>query len=449
MTNTTSPDQNTALTRLGRYARVGSTMGGLAAKMAGEKFFGLKIARADHAATLTAALGNLRGPLMKVAQLLATIPNALPPEYTQEFQKLQAQAPSMGWPFVKRRMQAELGVDWENNFSEFSRTATNAASLGQVHKATTTAGEVVACKLQYPDMQSAVEADLKQLKLVFNLFESYDKSINATYILQELSDRLYEELDYVREAKQGALYTHMLRDVPQVTVPAIVPTLCGQRLLTTHWLDGQSVLDFKDAPLETRNTLAKNLFYAWYVPFYHYGVIHGDPHLGNYSVRPDLGINLLDFGCIRVFPPQFVQGVLDLYKALDTNDKALAAHAFELWGFKNLSHALLDVLLVWARFLYRPLLENKTQIMGQSAEGQVYGRDIALKVHADIKALGGGVTVPREFVFMDRAALGLGSIFIHLQAEVNWYQLFHELAGNFDIKKLEKNQAAALKLVGL
>jgi predicted unusual protein kinase regulating ubiquinone biosynthesis (AarF/ABC1/UbiB family) len=442
-------DKNTRLTRLGRYARTTSLAGGLATKLVGEKLFGLKISRADHAAALTTALGNLRGPLMKVAQLLATIPDALPPEYLAEFQKLQAQAPSMGWPFVKRRMQAELGALWESKFAQFDKTAIAAASLGQVHKATMHSGQVVACKLQYPDMQSAVEADLRQLKLAFSIFESYDKSINAKYILHELSDRLYEELDYEREAKNGALYTHMLANVPQVSVPQTVPTLSGPRLLTSHWLQGDKILDFKTAPLETRNQLAKNLFYAWYVPFYHYGVIHGDPHLGNYNVRSDLGINLLDFGCIRVFPPSFVQGVLELYRALQTNDKNLAAHAFELWGFNNLSKDLLDVLLVWAKFLYRPLLEDKKQTMGQSAQGQVYGREIATKVHADIKALGGGVTVPREFVFMDRAALGLGSVFIHLQAEINWYEIFHELAGSFDVDRLATNQAAALKKVGL
>ena len=442
-------DKNTPLSRLQRYARTTSLAGGLASKLAAEKLFGIKISRADHAAQLTAALGNLRGPLMKVAQLLATIPEALPPEYVAEFQKLQAQAPSMGWPFVKRRMQAELGVDWESKFKSFDRVAAAAASLGQVHKAVTHGGINVACKLQYPDMQSAVEADLKQLKLAFTIFESYDKTINAKYILQELSDRLYEELDYEHEAKNGALYSHMLRNVPQVSVPQTVPELSGPRLLTSHWLQGDKILDFKDAPLATRNTLAKNLFYAWYVPFYHYGVIHGDPHLGNYNVRPDLGINLLDFGCIRIFPPSFVQGVLELYRALATNDNDLAAHAFELWGFKNLSKDLLAVLLVWAKFLYRPLLEDKVQTMGQSAQGQVYGREVALKVHADIQALGGGVAVPREFVFMDRAALGLGSVFIHLQAEINWYQLFQELAGSFDVDKMAQQQQAALKLVGL
>ena len=436
-------EQSTPVKRLGRYARVSTAMGGLAAKVAGEKFLGLKINRDDHANALKQALGNLRGPLMKVAQLLSTIPDALPPEYARELQQLQANAPPMGWPFVKRRMQAELGPDWEDKFEGFPRTAAAAASLGQVHKAVTKKGEVVACKLQYPDMQSAVEADLKQLKLIFSLYEAYDKAIQTKYITQEVADRLHEELDYLREAKHAKLYAAILKDEKAVHIPRVVDALCGPRLLTSTWLDGKSILDFKKAPIATRNQIALNLFRAWYVPLYDCGVIHGDPHLGNYSVRDDLSINLLDFGCVRVFPAKFIKGILDLYKALETGNRDMAASAYEAWGFKNLSKELLDVLNVWARFLYGPLLEDRVRTIGRS-EGTIYGRETAVQVHQKLREFG-GVAVPREFVFMDRAALGLGSVFIHLQAEVNWHRLFHELTADFDADALDKRQKAALK----
>src|SRR5690606_35197057 len=257
---------NSAVKRAGRYARVSTKMGGFAARMAGEKIFGLKGDREANARALKNALGSLRGPLMKIAQLLSTIPDALPPEYTRELQQLQASAPPMGWPFVKRRMSAELGPDWESKFREFPRVATAAASLGQVHKAVTTQGQVVACKIQYPDMESAVEADLKQLKLILSLYESMDKAVQTKEIVSEVADRLREELDYAREAKHGALYADMLSGEKKVHVPKIVPSLCGPRLLTAEWLDGKPILDFKTAPLEVRNDIALNLFRAWYVP---------------------------------------------------------------------------------------------------------------------------------------------------------------------------------------
>jgi predicted unusual protein kinase regulating ubiquinone biosynthesis (AarF/ABC1/UbiB family) len=156
-------DQASLGRQIMRYGRVGGTMAGLAARVAGERYLGIKIERGDHARQLTEALGNLKGPLMKVGQILATIPEALPAEYAKDFQQLQSNAPPMGWPFVKRRMKSELGADWETKFRSFDKNAAAAASLGQVHKAVTPDGRTVACKLQYPDMQSAIAADLNQL----------------------------------------------------------------------------------------------------------------------------------------------------------------------------------------------------------------------------------------------------------------------------------------------
>src|SRR5438876_962214 len=217
-------DDNSLTGRVRRYAQVSSAMGGLAARLAGERYLGLNLDRRRHAAELKAVLGGIKGPLMKVAQLLATIPDALPKEYVAELVQLQADAPAMGWLFVKRRMAAELGPGWERRFKSFAHEATRAASLGQVHRA---------------------------------------------------------------EALDG-------------------------RLL------------------------------AWYRPLYGTGVIHGDPHLGNYTVREDRSINLLDFGCIRVFPASFVKGVIDLYHALLKGDEELAVSAYEAWNFRNLSREVIE-----------------------------------------------------------------------------------------------------------
>src|SRR6476659_2505928 len=110
-------EKNRFTARARRYAKVGANVGGVAARMAGARMFGLDLDRARNAAELAAALGGLKGPIMKVAQLLATIPEAMPPEYINELTKLQSQAPPMGWAFVKRRMQAALGADWQKKFA--------------------------------------------------------------------------------------------------------------------------------------------------------------------------------------------------------------------------------------------------------------------------------------------------------------------------------------------
>lgn len=433
--------------RLGRYAKVGSSVGGLAVKLAGQRYLGLSLDRDRHAGELKAALGGLKGPLMKAAQLLATIPDALPPEYARELAQLQANAPAMGWAFVRRRMASELGPDWQSKFARFDKEASFAASLGQVHRATLPDGTEVACKLQYPDMASALEADLNQLKLVFAIGQRFDPAIRTDEIHAEITTRLREELDYRREARHAGLYRHMLRDEPDIHVADVVPGLSTDRLLTMGWLAGGPLLDWKTRSQEEKDALAQKMFRAWYVPFYRYGVIHGDPHLGNYTVRPDGGVNLMDFGCVRIFPPRFVRGSIELYRALMTDDTARAVAAYEDWGFSGLSHEMIAVLNRWAAFLYGPLMDDRPRRLTEGmAEG--YGREMAQNVFGELRKLG-GVRPPREFVFMDRAAIGLGAVFIHLRASINWHRLFEGMIEDFDVDALAARQQAALTEVGL
>jgi len=441
-------DDDSLSGRVKRYARVSTTVGGLAARLAGQRYLGIEIDRSHHAVDLTRALGGIKGPLMKVAQLLATIPNALPAEYARELATLQSNAPPMGWPFVKRRMASELGENWEQRFKSFEHEAARAASLGQVHHAIAKDGRALACKLQYPDMGSAVAADLTQRKVILSLYERYDRAVSTSEIHAEIGERLREELDYRREAAHMRLYRLMLAGEAGVTVPEPLPELSTERLLTMTWVEGTPMLEVVKASLASRNTIARNMFRAWYIPFYYYGVIHGDPHLGNYTVRKDDGINLLDFGCIRIFGAKFVKGVIDLYHALDRDDRDLAVSAYRAWGFGDLTPEVIDVLNRWARFIYAPLLDDRKRRIQEKEEEGVYGRELAEGVHRELRRLG-GIKPPREFVFMDRAALGLGSVFTHLKAEINWHRLFHELIEDFDAGELDKRQKKALAAAGV
>jgi predicted unusual protein kinase regulating ubiquinone biosynthesis (AarF/ABC1/UbiB family) len=450
--STPDAEQNRLSGRLSRYARVGANVGGVAARVAASRLLNRKGDDASNAKALTEALGGLKGPIMKVAQLLATIPDALPPEYAEELQRLQSEAPPMGWAFVKRRMQTELGAGWEGRFGSFEKTPAAAASLGQVHRAVTTAGASVAVKLQYPDMQSAVEADLNQLQVLFALHRQMDKAIDTREIFKEIGARVREELDYGHEARNARLYADVLSDVPLVRVPGVHADLSTKRLLTLDWLSGNKMLTYKGASQEDRNRIAQAMFTAWWLPFSRFGVIHGDPHLGNYTVFEEDGapggINLLDYGCIRLFPTRFIGGVVDLYMGLLTNDAARLVHAYETWGFRNLSKDVIEVLNIWARFIYGPILDDRVRTIADGVSPGEYGRKEAFRVHQELKQKG-PVTVPQEFVFMDRAAIGLGGVFLHLEARLNFYQLFNTAIENFSLETVARRQSEALTKVGL
>jgi len=443
------PERDRLAGRVARFAKVGVGLSGAAASFGANALFSRDDADARNARALKEALGRLKGPLMKVAQMFATVPDLLPPEFAAELMELQANAPAMGPSFVRRRMAAELGPAWRERFAAFDLTPAAAASLGQVHHAQALDGRDLAVKLQYPEMQSAIESDLGQLRTLMAIARRMSAAIDTSEVVTEISARLREELDYVHEAAAMALYRAYFADRDDIAVPAPHADLSTGRLLTMDWLEGQRLASFKSADLETRNRVARLLFEAWWTPLTHIGVIHGDPHLGNYSFTPGAGrLNLLDFGCIRVFPPAFVGGVVTLFRALCANDRAGEAAAYRAWGFKDLSDDLMDVLGIWARFIYAPLLDDRVRTVADGVSPGAYGRREAFQVKRALDEKG-PVTIPREFVFMDRAAIGLGAAFLHLGAELNWRALFEASLKGFSESALAERQAAALAAAGL
>ena len=238
-------------------------------------------------------------------------------------------------------------------------------------------------------------------------------------------------------------YNNIFKYNSNINIPQPNISLSTERLIAMKWLDGKPLNTFYKSNQTTRNKIAENLFNAWYLPFYKFGIIHGDPHPGNYTIcEKGNKINLLDFGCIRIFEPSFVEGVITLYNALINNNNELAAKAYKSWGFKNLNNNLVNALNVWALYIYGPLLEDKIRKI-QDHHGASYAKELLGKVRTELKKYG-GVKPPREFVLIDRAAIGLGSVFMHLKAELNWHNKFQQLIKGFTKKKVLSNQKKVL-----
>ena len=448
-------EANRLSARATRYARLGVNAGALAARVGVNRLRGG--GRKSDAEALASALGSLKGPLMKVAQLLATIPDALPADYASELMRLQSQAPPMGPAFVRRRMQAELGPNWRERFTAFDFRPAAAASLGQVHRATSLEGEPLACKLQYPEMASAVETDLAQLDLLFSLHRRIGAAIDTREIAREIRARVREELDYEREAKLARLYRVMLADRPFVRVPRIDDSLSTRRLLTLQWLDGEPLMAFENAGQAVRDAIAVGLFEAWWLPFLHYGIIHGDPHLGNYTVaaagqgveRTVEGINLFDYGCVRIFPPSFVLGVVELYRALKDNDNERISRAYRMWGFPRLTRRTFEAMTIWARFICGPILDDRVRSAADGVKPSEYGRREIGAVMRALRAEGQALVVPREFVYLERATIGLGAAFLRLGARLNFHRMYEDAIAGFDEAAVARRQAGALAAAGL
>ena len=246
-----------------------------------------------------------------------------------------------------------------------------------------------------------------------------------------------------------ALYGAFFAGRADIAAPALFPKLSTGRLITMEWLEGRGLLSFLEAAPEARNRIARLLFEAWWNPLIRIGVIHGDPHLGNYNLAGEAErLHLLDFGCIRIFPPSFVGGVLKLYRALIDDDHEAQAEAYRIWGFTGLTRELIETLNIWARFIYGPLLDDRVRTVADGVSPSAYGRREAFQVKQALERQG-PVTIPREFVLMERAAIGLGAAFLRLGAEMNWRRLFEASLEGFTVEALAARQAAALGEAGL
>lgn len=392
---------------------------------------------ADDPARLAAALGALKGPLAKVGQWLAHVPDVLPPAYAEALGTLQQQAPPMGPAFVRRRMTAELGLAWRTRFAAFDETPVSAASLGQVHRARLTDGRAVACKLQYPRMESTIRSDMAQVRLLASAWKRIDGAVDPEAALADVAERLEAETDYLSEARALRLFGAALEGV--AFVPAPIREATTRRLLTMTWLEARPFSAWAASiPSQAeRDAHGLALFRAWYLPFFRVGAIHADPHPGNHGIAEDGRPALYDFGSFRLFPASFVQGVWTLREALRRGGDT--GEAYALWGFSGLSSETRAALDRWARWVYEPLLRaGPGPMVADPAVGVSLLGDVAKALRA-----AGGVRPPREFPLFDRAALGLGTSLWRLGAQADWGAAFEEIVAAWEIGGLAARQEMA------
>jgi predicted unusual protein kinase regulating ubiquinone biosynthesis (AarF/ABC1/UbiB family) len=265
----------------------------------------------QNAKRIVSTMKELRGPMMKVGQLLSTHAEALPGEYGEILRSLQSQAPPMSYATIREVVVRDLGAPPEELFKDFSRTAIAAASLGQVHRATLPDGTDVAVKVQYPGADASVDGDLANLKLGASMVKKLladlvgNDRLDFTPVAEEIAEHLAQETDYCREAYNAQLLAKLFAPYDWVVIPRVHPKFSGLRVITYDYLEGVDLgTALARGDLAQRHRLVKQLSDAFWIQLMRGGVLHADPHPGNYRILPDGRFGILDFGCVKVFDEQ-------------------------------------------------------------------------------------------------------------------------------------------------
>ncbi len=386
-----------------------------------------------HTATaLAELLGRLRGPVTKFGQILATLPIDLPEELAEALAALHAHAPPMGRLFVARRMRHALGADWRRHFAQFEETPLFAASFGQLHRARLEDGRMVAVKLQYPDMESVLAADLRNLRLVAPILRRIT-GIDPTAVIAEMADRFAEELDYEKEAANMEDWRRVLAchlPAERLATPRPIAALTRRRVLVMTWVEGTHLIPVAPRlPQRLRDRIAADLLRAWYVPFFAAGLLHGDPHPGNILWQEQGAgggrLGLVDFGCLRRYERREVAAVRALERAVRLQDRELLKAALAGIGFPELDARRMEALRPWLEWLFAPFAEPGMRPF-LPADRLAAAETRLAQLRQRLKAAG-GIRLPRAFLLLHRSAVVLGSVITRLDARGDWQALWEDI----------------------
>ncbi|MCA2980455.1 MAG: AarF/ABC1/UbiB kinase family protein, partial [Myxococcaceae bacterium] len=287
--------------RLARFAKLASLSAKLSAGVGARavKRFARKdgedasvsLLGAGAAEKLVETLGDLKGVAMKIGQTISMDPDLLTPEIRAVVAKLQNQAPPMPWATVKQVVTEQLGRPPSEVYASFDETPLASASLGQVHRAMTKGGETVAVKVQYPDIATAIHADLENLSAMVAMVATTSRLTQGKDYFRELQQGVLEELDYEVEAERSRRFSQALAPFPDLKVPRVFDELTAERVLTLEFLEGETLKEFLARGAthsnDERFRIARLLTRVTWGPFLATGLVHADPHPGNFLLLPD------------------------------------------------------------------------------------------------------------------------------------------------------------------
>ena len=363
----------------------------------------------------------LKGPIVKVLQVLSGIPGLWSSPIAQRLQLLSstcAPISNSAWSEYLKTVVPE----W---YSKFSLEQCYGGSLGQVHGVFWNDTEFRACKVQYPNMHGVLKQDFKRLELWRNVYEWWGPALDTSQILYYLQNIMEQELDYTQEGKWMEWFRHHFQGISWIHIPVYYPENSSKNVLMMSWLQGNTFSQetLKNLPQETRDLLSYRLLYAWYQPFFTKGILHADPHMANYMWNQKGDVYMIDFGCVYRFSLSWIQGAKALYTAL-LEQKDTENIYYTFFGFDPLSEVQKICIDEWAKFLYEPFLIEGPRILPESMAQR--GLNILTHLHRTLQCHG-PVRIPLEFLLLDRTCIALGSTLIQLKGKLCWKTCFENI----------------------
>lgn len=405
--------------RLGRMALSGLRSGRLVRRLRRREPDGDGDVDVEALARVVSSIGELKGISMKVGQIMSYIDVDVPDELREALGVLQTHAQPMDTEQVRAILVSELGDGGRRLAGALEPTPIAAASIGQVHRARLADGTLVAVKVQYPDIERAIENDFRPASMGSAMASMFFRGARIDGFIREARERFLEECDYLHEARCQERFRELFEGHPLITVPAVHADLCSRRVLTTTFIEGASFERFlaSDPDQEQRDRLGEAMFEFYVGSLFRHGLYNCDPHPGNYLFLRDGRVAMLDHGCTREFGAGFVQKLVRLTEAVQSDERDLLHRAFlDLGMVREDVEYDFDTARELVRRFYGPMLRDEVTAIELGAGAGM--RRIVLRKRQMMK-----LTMPGEFLFLFRIRLGLMAVLARMGSRANWYRL--------------------------
>ena len=415
--------------RVAKLVTTGVKVGGNYLKYYGSKMVNPELTKDtlhhDNAADIYDGLKELKGSALKVAQMLSMEKNLLPQSYVEKFSLSQFSVPPLSAPLVIKTFKKYFGVAPYVLFDDFNANSVNAASIGQVHRATKD-GKELAVKIQYPGVRDSISTDIAIVKPIalrmFNLKGTSDE------YFQEVEDKLTEETDYTLELKQSEAVRVDCQKIANLRFPKYYPELSCEKIITMDWMQGMHLSEWckQEHSREERNKVGQALYDFYMYQIHGLHKFHADPHPGNFMVDEDANLIAIDFGCMKQLPEEFYKPYFELIQPQTLDDDALFMQKLKALDvlkdsdtpqesdyFKTLFHELLSVFV-------EPYRHERFDFSGESFNNAIAGLSERFANDKNIRKMNTN-RGSKHFIYVNRTFFGLFSLLFDLKAEVDIY----------------------------